>query len=221
MGASAKAPVFHRSELLEQAGIEHGLGTRRSGHARVPGLVTVRQVHGTALAHAQDCTRSTEADALWSDEPGIAVGVVTADCVPLLLCSPAAGVVAAVHAGWRGSAAGIAERSVAQLARSARVDPAELVAVIGPHIGPCCYEVDEPVRTRIRDDAVLSPAPGEGHYMLDLCELNRRQLVSAGVRAERVERVGGCTACDRSLYASYRRDGSAGRMLHWVRVPRA
>ena len=92
-----------------------------------------------------------------------------------------------------------------------------MVAAIGPHIGPCCYEVDDPVRERIPDDAVFAPASRPGHYMLDLFELNRRQLVRAGVT--RIERVGGCTCCEPERYASYRRSGSGQRMLHWVRMP--
>ncbi len=212
-------PTFHSSRRLQDLGVDHGLGTRRSEAVSVPALVTRKQVHGTALVHVRG--PETEADAVWSDEPGVAVGVVTADCVPLLLVSTDAPVAAAIHAGWRGSAAGIAENAVTELSRASGLDPSSLVAVVGPHIGPCCYEIDQPVRERIDEPSVFSPSRRTSHYMLDLFALNRLQLVRAGVREDRIERVGGCTSCAESLYYSYRRDGRAGRMLHWVRVPQA
>ena len=212
-------PTFQSSSRLRDLGVDHGFGTRRSGAASVPGLITRKQVHGTALVQVPGS--ETEADALWSNEPGVAVGVVTADCVPLLLVSTDAPVAVAVHAGWRGSAAGIAERTVKELARASGLEPSELVVAVGPHIGPCCYEIDQPVRERIDEASVFSPSKRSGHYMLDLFALNRLQLVRAGVRDDRIERVGGCTACAEPLYYSYRRDGRAGRMLHWVRVPQS
>lgn len=213
--------AFQRSEFLQELGIEHGFGTLHSGTAQVPGLFTARQVHGKTLVRVPCPTERPEADALWSDEPGIAVGVVTADCVPLLLVSVARPAVAAIHAGWRGSAARIGEDVAKEFARVSRVHPSDLVAVMGPHIGACCYEVDEPVRRVIDAPSTFSAAERPGHYMLDLFELNRLQLLRAGVREDRIGRVGGCTACEESLYHSYRRDGRAGRMVHWVRVPEA
>ncbi len=101
--------AFQRSEFLQELGIEHGFGTLHSGTAQVPGLFTARQVHGKTLVRVPCPTERPEADALWSDEPGIAVGVVTADCVPVLLVSVTRPAVAAIHAGWRGSAARIGE----------------------------------------------------------------------------------------------------------------
>ena len=185
-----KIPTFQTSGLLGGVGVEHGFGTLLSGDARVSGLVTARQVHGTTLSRVPCPIARPEADALWSDEPGVAVG----------------------------SAARIGEEVVTEIARASRVDPSEMVVAIRPHIGPCCYEVDDPVRRLIPHDSVFSSARRAGHYMLDLCELNRIQLVRAGVREDRIDRVGGCTACEGSLYHSYRR-GREGRMVHWVRVP--
>ncbi len=212
-------PTFQCSSRLVDLGVDHGFGTRRSDAVPIPGLITRKQVHGAALVRVPGS--ETEADALWSDEPGVAVGVVTADCVPLLLVSTDIPVAAAIHAGWRGSAACIAEHAVSELARASGLDPSRLVAVVGPHIGPCCYEIDQPVRERIDEASVFSPSRRSGHYMLDLFALNRLQLLRAGVREDRIERVGSCTACAESLYYSYRRDGRAGRMLHWARVPQS
>ncbi|MEE8313752.1 MAG: peptidoglycan editing factor PgeF [Myxococcota bacterium] len=212
-------PVFQSSSLLHELGVEHGFGTCRSEDAPVPGLVTAKQVHGKTLARVPSRDPELEADALWSDEPGVAVGIVTADCVPLLLVSMECRTVAAVHAGWRGSAARIGRSVVTELARVSGTDPSSFVGVLGPHIGPCCYEVDQPVRRLIPDASVFSPSRRPGHYMLDLFELNRLQLVQAGLREDGIERVGGCTACETGLYHSYRRDGRSHRMVHWIRVP--
>lgn len=212
-------PPFLRCGVLEDLGIDHGLGTRRSVEVDIPDLALVTQVHGSTLLRAPLLDPNARGDALWTDEPGLAVGIRTADCVPILLVDSARRAVAAVHAGWRGSAARVSELGVLELARARQLAPAELIAVVGPHVGPCCYEVDGPVRRAVAEDAVFSPSPkGKGHYMLDLFALNRLQLLRAGLRPERILRVGGCSFCD-STYASYRRDGSGARMVHFVRMP--
>ncbi len=212
-------PVFLVSDVLLAMGIEHGFGTLASESAEVADLSLARQVHGTDLIEApEQALEGREADALYTAEPGVAVGVQTADCVPLLIADTRLRGVAAVHAGWRGSAARMAERAVSGICSALRIKPGALVVAVGPHIGPCCYEVDDPVREAVGDDAVLSPAQ-PGHYLLDLFELNRRQLLRSGVRGERIHRVGECTMCHPERYASYRRDGSTGRMLHWIRLP--
>jgi YfiH family protein len=210
-------PSFLHSDLLTRLAVEHGFGTRASPAWIPPGVLLARQVHGARALWVPPYA-GEEADALATREPGIGVGVYTADCVPILLVDPETRMVAAVHAGWRGSARAVAEVGVRALVDSG-ARAAGLIAAIGPHIGPCCYEVDAPVRDAIATDAAFRPSPRRGHWQLDLYELNRRQLVHAGLDPRRVERVGGCTACNAHLYASHRRDGSGERMLHYVRVP--
>jgi hypothetical protein len=212
------AGPFLRAAGFEALGIEHGFGTLGSAEAAPADVALARQVHGVALARAPFAPRP-DADAVWSAAPGAAVGVVTADCVPILIADAERRFVCAVHAGWRGSAARIATRTVRALAQRTGSPPSAWVAAIGPHIGPCCYEVDEPVLAAIPERSVFRPVRA-GHAMLDLFALNRLQLVGAGVPARRIERVGGCTACDSTRYASYRRDKESGRMLHFARVPR-
>jgi YfiH family protein len=209
---------FLRAVGFDSLGIEHGFGMLGSAEAAPPDVALARQVHGVALARAPFAARP-EADAVWSVAPGVAVGVVTADCVPILIADAERRFVCAIHAGWRGTAAGIAVRTVRGLAQATRSSPSAWIAAIGPHIGPCCYEVDEPVLAAIPERTVFKPVR-PGHAMLDLFALNRLQLVRAGVPALRIERVGGCTACDSTHYASYRRDKAGGRMLHFARVPR-
>jgi copper oxidase (laccase) domain-containing protein len=98
--------------------------------------------------------------------------------------------------------------------------PTELRAAIGPHIGPCCYEIDEPILRAIPERSVFRAADRADRAMLDLFALNRLQLVGAGVPARGIERVGGCTFCDPVRYASYRRERGPARMLHFVRAAR-
>jgi hypothetical protein len=214
--------------LLEARGARHGFGMR--GAAEPRGVLRPRQVHGARVARvragaergpAPNSRELGEVDAVVCDAPGVAVGVVTADCVPILLAAPGARVVAAVHAGWRGLAAGVIEAALAALAEAGARGEA-LSAAIGPHIGPCCYEVDEPVLARLRPrfgaalDAACAPAR-PGHARLDLGALARVALGAALAD----EALGGfgplCTRCDAPRFHSHRRDGaSAGRMLHWI-----
>ena len=211
--------AFQRSGLLDRIGVDHGFGMLRSEEEAPPGVLVARQVHGTRIVFAPPDPRFERADAVATRAPGTAVGVRTADCVPILLVDPRRRAVAAVHAGWRGAASEIACASVETLVRDAGIAPEEIVAAVGPHIGPCCYEVDTPVRDAIPHPEVFTPAERPDHWMLDLWALNALQLQRAGLSAARIERVGGCTACSPKLYWSYRRDGSTGRMLHYVRLP--
>jgi hypothetical protein len=197
--------------------VEHGFGWRAA--APPPRLHTLRQVHGSVLVYVPGTTAGAEADALWTDTPGEAVGVHTADCVPLLLAHRERRAVAAVHAGWRGIAARIAERCVSELCRQLACDPRQLVAAVGPHIGPCCYEVDEPVRRAIDEPAAFAGAVRPGHFMLDLLRCTRAQLARAGLLLRDIHVLGGCTVCHPARYPSFRRDRTRARMLHYIRMP--
>ncbi|NRA03441.1 MAG: peptidoglycan editing factor PgeF [Myxococcales bacterium] len=211
---------FLRAPILSELGIDHGFGTRGSFEAAPARLARAQQVHGVRILEVQAEGQSDEADALFAISPGLAVGVVTADCVPVLLAARRPRpIVVAVHAGWRGSAREIAKSVVEHLQEAQGVWPGEWLAVIGPHIGPCCYEVDAPVRRAIRDEAVFARGERRDHWMLDLGALNQAQLVRAGIPEEQIARVGGCTFCQPENFASYRRDRGSGRMLHYLRVP--
>jgi YfiH family protein len=177
-----------------------------------------RQVHGTRVALGDPDDRP-EADALVTARPGLAVGVVTADCVPVLLVDRRVRAAAAVHAGWRGAAAGVLEAALAELTArfGSRVDDVEAVA--GPAISGCCYEVgpEVPAAFRARAGATVAAActvrGGRDH--VDLRIAARLLLAAAGVRAVAI--VGPCTACGGGAYHSYRRDGArTGRQLSFV-----
>ncbi|MBM4336037.1 MAG: peptidoglycan editing factor PgeF [Deltaproteobacteria bacterium] len=209
---------LQRSRQLDEIGVEHGFGTLHSVPITPTDVVFAKQVHGATLVRAEPGAARVEADALWTDRPGTAVGVVTADCVPILIAHQSGRFVCAVHAGWRGSAARIAARSVRALVEETRCRVEELRAAIGPHIGPCCYEVDGPVLEAIPDPGVYRASPRPGRALLDLFALNRLQLEIAGIPERQIERIGGCTACDPDLYPSYRRDRGSGRLLHFARA---
>ncbi len=159
-----------------------------------------------------------EADGLLTGEAGLFLGVKTADCLPLLLVDPDARAIAAVHAGWRGTVAGIARRAVEHLERRFGSKPSRLLAAIGPGIGPCCFEVGPEVAAQFRD---LFPdcAGLDRRTQLDLVEANLRMLEQAGVPRAQVDAGRLCTCCQPGEFHSYRRDGQrAGRMFSVIAI---
>jgi purine-nucleoside/S-methyl-5'-thioadenosine phosphorylase / adenosine deaminase len=175
-----------------------------------------RQVHGIRVLEASG--ERHEADGLVTAAPGRVVGVVTADCVPVLLVAQDTRLAAAVHAGWRGAAGGVLEAAVGEMvARGA--DASRIEAAVGPAVGPCCYEVGGDVRDAFVARSGESTAgawagPERGKYRLDLRRAVSLLLAAVGVRSTTV--LGPCTSCTPG-YCSYRRDGSgAGRQLSFV-----
>lgn len=186
----------------------------------ISGVATAAQVHGDRVLDAPPDARDAlasvgEADALWTSQPGQAVGVRTADCVPLLLVDPDARQVAAVHSGWRGTDLRIAARAVERLVRGG-ARPERILAAIGPCIRGCCYEVSDDLADRFRrgfgEGAVIR---GAGQPKLDLVAAIETTLRAAGVRE--IDRVAPCTHCDGEAFFSHRRDrGRTGRHLSFV-----
>ena len=181
-------------------------------------LALPRQVHGTRVVSVVSADARPEADALASATPGLLVGVVTADCMPVLLADRRRRVVAAVHAGWRGVVAGVLESAVEHLRAAFGTRPGELEAVIGPAIAGCCYEVGADVvdafRARAGNPAAPAWTPRGSRLHLDLRIAARCLLEAAGVRS--VATLGPCTACGEG-YHSYRRDGArTGRQLSFA-----
>ena len=191
---------------------------RRVAEALAPAgrLLLPRQVHGATVARAP-WEGTPEADASVATGQGLLLGIETADCLPVLIVDPRRRSVAAVHAGWRGTVAGVAARTVEALAGEGS-DPRDLLAALGPSIGPCCYEVGEELREAFgpAGAAVFRPGP-RGRPHLDVRAANVAQLLAAGLRAEGIHHVPDCTACRPEVYHSYRRDGpGAGRMISFV-----
>jgi hypothetical protein len=197
-------------------GLVHGFLAGRV-EPRMPVLLP-RQVHGTRVALADPTWTGEEADGLVTASSGTVVGVVTADCVPILLVAERQRVAAAVHAGWRGAAAGIVAAALAQMRRAFGVEPSDVEASLGPAIGPCCYEVGDEVREAFerRSGSVTRPSWSgrTGRIVLDLRGAIRLLLDAEGVR--RTDLIGPCTRCAPE-FCSYRRDGAtAGRQLSFI-----
>jgi hypothetical protein len=216
-----------------------------SGDARTP-LITLRQIHSSVLVHsvAGDADRQSpwKADGLMTEEPGLVLAVQTADCIPVLVADRKRRVVAAFHAGWRGTVKRIVETGVGRMRLEFGCLPEDLTAAIGPGAAACCYAVGEEVRSSFESqftyadalfsevdstDAVRTKYPmlfltqrAPGHSPLgpdlhvDLVEANRRQLLDAGLKLRAIHATGGCTLCDRELFFSHRgSQGHAGRMM--------
>jgi hypothetical protein len=173
----------------------------------------MKQVHGTAVVDLDSATRAVEADAAIARTPGRVCAVMTADCLPVLLADREGRAVGIAHAGWRGLAAGVIEAAVRAMAAS----PGDLIAYIGPGIGPQHYEVGEDVRKAFveRDAAAAASFArhGDGKYLADLYALARSRLAAAGVAS--VYGGGFCTASERRFF-SFRRDRTTGRMASLV-----
>jgi len=187
-------------------------------------LVEAAQPHGNRIAAVGPGAAGTVVpgvDALVTDAPGIWLAVSVADCVPLLVVDPDRPAVGALHAGWRGVASGIVPALLAEMGRRFRTRPGRLRAAAGPAIGPCCYEVDEPVARAMASASWWPDAAhrtGPGRWRLDLREAVRRELVAGGVAPDAVEVLPGCTMCRPDLFFSYRRDRVTGRLAGCIRL---
>ena len=183
------------------------------------GFARVRQVHGDRVVVARAAGEpSEEADAVISAKAGLAACVSIADCVPILIGDPRSGSVAAIHAGWRGTLAHTAERAVEALAREVGAHPGDLLAAIGPAIGPCCYDVSADLAQIFRDDLGTRVAESRGgSTRVNLWLANEIVLRKAGLAGERIEVLGRCTACEPETFFSHRRDrGRTGRQVGFI-----
>jgi YfiH family protein len=221
-----------------------------SGDSATP-LVTIRQVHSSILVVAgrADATRERpwKGDGVMTGEPGLLLGVQTADCIPVLVADRKRHAVAAFHAGWRGTVKRIVETGVGRMRLQYGSRPEDLVAAIGPGIGACCYAVGEevfssfqsqfayaaelfrevyltgPVQAKYPMLFLTQRAPGHSplgpSLHLNLVEANRRQLLDAGLKPRSIKAVGGCTNCHPELFFSHRASqGRAGRMLSVIGI---
>lgn len=211
-------------------------------------LVTVRQIHSDLIHLASAIPDEPRAgDGLVTNVPGVLLGVLTADCLPVILVDPKRRTVGIFHAGWRGTLKRIVEKGVGEMHRWFGTEASDLRAVIGPGIRSCCYQVGPEVRstfesqfsyanelfreTKERNEVhekyplffLSARAPGHSELpkkiFLDLAEANRRQLIEAGVRPRNISDVGLCTSCRTDLFFSHRAEkGVTGRMMAAVGI---
>jgi hypothetical protein len=214
-------------------------------------LATLRQFHSDLIVQATRADADREiprkADGQFTDQRGFLLAVQTADCIPVLVADRKHRAVAAFHAGWRGTASRIVEKGIGRMRLAFGSRPEDLVAAIGPGIGPCCYAVgdevlsafesqfsyahelfhevydSDPVRKKYPMLFLSQRAPGHSSIgpslHVDLIEANRRQLLAAGLRPRAIQSVGGCTHCHTDLFFSHRASrGHAGRMMALIGI---
>lgn len=201
--------MLYSSLLSNLKWLDHGFGTRLDSIAQ-ESMASLKQIHSAVVWSADQKGCAGDGDSLVTNQVGLPVSVRTADCYPILLADERNRAVAAVHAGWRGTAAHILSQTLKEMHARFGTQPVDVYAAIGPGIGGCCYEVGEEVAQQFG----LKQAG-----RIDLAQLNHRQLVEVGVQEARIEILGGCTKCDARLFHSFRRDKDrAGRMISYIGV---
>jgi hypothetical protein len=202
--------VLTSSVLQDLPWLQHGFGTRDAPLSQ-EGMASLKQIHSSLSIVADRRVGCVgEGDALLTADPGVTVSIRTADCFPILLADRANRAIAAVHAGWRGTAAGIVSETLRRMCDEFGTTPVDISAAIGPGIGACCYRVGEEVSRRFGRESA---------GRLDLAAENLRQLIQAGVPPSHIDVMGACTFCDAVRFHSFRRDGErAGRMISYIGV---
>jgi len=211
--------VYRVDAFLKLPWLEHGFGTRLSQNWPPEPLVFLRQIHSDRCVVVDGATGCLgEGDALITDTPGRFLSVRTADCIPILLADERRRVVAAVHAGWRGTVQEIASKTAAEMAARFGSRMEDLIAAIGPGICGKCYTVGPEVASRLRpwfperDDL-------DGPTTVDLAEANRRQLIAAGIPPTRIFTGAPCTKCVPEEFHSFRRTRDhTGRMISGIAI---
>jgi YfiH family protein len=188
-------------------------------------LVNVNQSHGDSILVIEsgplEDLSDAPYDAIVTDRRGTAIAVLTADCVPSLLFDPDHGVVAAIHAGWKGTASNIVGKTVQRMVERFDTEPEHLTAAVGPGIGPCCYEVDGQVSAGFshHNDSWQAWAKriSRSHWMLDLPQANIDSLLASGLSMENMTLLTICTCCHGGLFYSHRREGgNTGRQIAFI-----
>jgi YfiH family protein len=223
--------------------IAHGFGTRHPGGDKpsrkdwggkavqegreIFPLLSLRQVHGDWVVLFDPAFQTiegiwqTEGDALITRTPGVALGVFTADCLPIFLYDPVQEAIGVVHTGWRGTAKGVIRKAVEKMGESFRCQSRDILAALGPCIGPCCYEVDGPVKAAFISGGIpwelVSSPGGDGKWLLNLYEANLFQMQEAGILKKNINLLKICTSCHGEAFFSYRNaDKTGGRQLNFI-----
>jgi YfiH family protein len=212
-GEDSNKICSNRKELLKSLGLQDY------------SVVLANQTHSCNIAVINDnyskgwidsASAIDNTDALITNQKGVLLGILSADCVPVMLYDKAKQVVANIHAGWRGSACNIVSKSVIKMQQEFDSNPADIISLIAPSIGKCCYEVDINVAKHFSHiDGAYSKVGDK--YMLDLPYINRYQLLQSGISDEHIQMSGVCTSCDNERFFSYRKEcGCSGRFMSLI-----
>ena len=213
----------HRGDTPENVEKNYGILGAAVGF-RPENLVFTHQIHSDIVRRVGAADRGEglarpvplDCDGLITDEPDVALAVFSADCTPILLHDPVRGAVGAVHAGWRGTAAGIAAKAVEAMTREFGSDPEHMLAAIGPSICKNCYTVNGDVAKRF-DERFYEEGTGTDQYQLDLQAANRALMIEAGIPAESISMPDLCTGCNPDLLFSHRASkGKRGTMAAFL-----
>ena len=187
----------------------------------------VSQVHGDRILIIDHPVRDFisnqphQCDAIITDQPELAIGIKTADCVPIFFADKKKRIIGVAHAGWKGTSLNITAKVVDAFVKKFSCHTDDIIAVIGPSIGPCCYQVDCVVYDSMREDkdreSFFSPCCMQGSWMLDLPLANKLQIIGRGINPTNVYTTDYCTSCNTGIFFSHRREGgSTGRQLNFI-----
>jgi YfiH family protein len=211
VGDNPQKVLRNRQKFAEAIGVKaERFTTCAQVHGSMVRVISERLIGSGALSFAGTVP---ETDALITNLADVPLLLFYADCVPVLLADPETGAIGLAHAGWRGTAARIVKKTVAAMQEAFDVQPENLLAAIGPSIGGCCYEVDDVVKNEMSEYESCFTAKCDGKYWLDLWQVNRQQLLEAGVTPSRISVAGVCTNHNPELFCSFRyENGRTGRM---------
>ncbi|MEA2048881.1 MAG: peptidoglycan editing factor PgeF [Campylobacterota bacterium] len=217
-GEKAQSIVANREKLSTLLGGDEALHYIVANQTHSDHIEVITEKKNRGWNRIEDAIESC--DALISNLPGIVLTILTADCVPILLYDREKSVIAAIHAGWRGTEANITLKTVQKMQKVFGCNPKDIIAGIAPSIGACCYEVGKDVAEHFFDTPESFTLHGE-KYMLDLPYLNKQQLLKAGVDEMRIEMSNRCTACEVTRFFSYRKEkGCSGRFMSMIGLRR-
>ncbi len=208
-GESIESVYQNRKSLIEYFGSDARFISILQTHSNDIYKVDTQIEHGWSSLDS-----SIEADALITDIPYQVLTILTADCVPVLLYDPQKEAIAAIHAGWRGTRGKIVQRCISQMVAEYGTNPHDIIAVIAPAIGSCCYEISDEIASYFHEYPESIHRKKADSVYIDIKSINRAQLISMGVSKEQIEMSDICTACQSQEYFSYRKErGCSGRFM--------
>lgn len=227
-GGASKAPFYSLNFDMREGDDSESVERNKTIAGKLFGfdparLLTVSQVHGNDILIIDKPVKNidefslTSSDAIVTNQGNLAIGILTADCVPILLLDPVKKVIAAVHAGWKGTVKAVVKNAIDTMAKRFGSDKKTLLAAIGPSIGPCCYKVDEAV---VKEFGIAEFIKREDTGLrLDLKKANVSQMLNAGLSESNISVENLCTSCRNDLFFSYRADNKkTGRQLNFIMI---